>query len=372
MAGEGSHIIIDGFGLLTPLGFSAWETFRALLGGRTMADRAAALPPRLEPAMLVKALGGVAVVQHVADDPAIELAERAAREAMAGREALRPAIHLGTSKGAMHALTRREPLAIEPHGYLAGRLMQRLQLPVVRHSVAACASSLTALHHARLAMLHGGDDAALVVTSEAALLPMFVASYRRLGVLPPLTPGEYVGKPLDETRCGFMLAELGAAVLLRRVDRVEPGQIELTGTAVAADAYDMIRPSPDMSALRHVAGALIAGKRIDLLHPHATGTAEHDPSELSVYADCDARVGDVYACKGAVGHGLGAAGLVSLVIGCLCAKAKRRPAMPWLSEPIATALPLSREARQGEMRTHAVFAAGFGGHVAGAVIEAKG
>jgi 3-oxoacyl-(acyl-carrier-protein) synthase len=362
---EHQPIVIAGCGLVTPLGHSAWQTFRALLDGRTITDRADNLAADAGVMSLVRDVGCVSVVQHSGDDPAVALAERAAREALfeAGAGDAKIPIFLGASKGAMHALTDHKPeaLALGPHGYLAQQLSRRLRLPVRLSLVAACASSLVALHHARLALLHASLDRALVVTAEAALLPMFVHSYRRLGVLPPLTREGYRGRPLDRQRCGFMLSELGAAVLIeKRAPRA--GDIELTHTAAAADGYDMIRPSPDMAALRHVARQLLGDQPVDLLHPHATGTVEHDPPEMAVYRDLG-QVRDVYACKGALGHGLGAAGLVSLVLACLCAKANRKPPMPWLTDPI---VPFDRSP---ELRSHAVFAAGFGGHVAGARIQ---
>lgn len=400
MKSKAPRIFIRGYGLISSLGYGAWQTFAALLAGRTIADRTAALPADITPVDLVRAVGCVAVAQHTADDPSVELAERAAREALfaSGQTAGATAMILGASKGAMHVLSRAARAVDQPekqrslphdaqavtlgaHGYLTAELSRRLQIPALRHVAAACASSLTALHDARQTLLHvpeqvGSRDAAtrlLVVTSEAALLPMFIMSYQRLGVLPPLTPAGYAGRPLDVSRAGFMLAELGAAVALeRRSAEMEPGpgDIELLDTAVAAEADDLIRPSPSMTALRHVANRLLEGRSIDLLHPHATGTADYDAAEMQAYHRHAANIRDVYACKGALGHGLGAAGLVSLVIACMSAKAYRRPPMPWLREPIVAGI--SAEPREHERRnesTHAVFAAGFGGHVAGAVIR---
>ena len=152
------------------------------------------------------------------------------------------------------------------------------------------------------------------------------------------------------------------------------GQIELVNTAIASDAHDMIRTATDMPAVSHVAQKLLAGQRIDLIHPHATGTVEHDAAEMAALAPHVAsQQPDVYACKGALGHGLGASGLVSLVIACLCAQSDRRPSMPWLRCPIrldSLHFPLNRQQPQTKsLRTHAILAAGFGGHVAGAVIR---
>jgi len=419
------RIVIDGVGLVTPLGHTAWATFQALLAGRTLADRAERLPEGIEPVQLARALGGVSLARNVARDPVIELAERAARQAIfeAGVEPGQAPLWLGTSKGAVHALSDAANLvhdqryfnpeatnsdawlaaALGPHQYLATQLSRRLGSPLAPHHVAACASSLTALHHAEpslaapptSAISNQTSDISLVATADAALLPMFIHSYRRLGVLAELTPEVYRQRPLDARRSGFMLSEAGAAVLLRRLPAGQsprPGQIELVDTAIAAESHDMVRPAPEMPALRHVAERLMGGRSIDMLHPHLPGTVEHDPTELAIHRDVleacrDAnqagpgqRAGPgspsgLYACKGALGHSLGAAGLSALVLACLCLKTGQRPPMPWLQQPMALdtgngPLPL-QPAKQTCSRTgaHAIFATGFGGHTAGAVIR---
>lgn len=397
------RIIITGLGLITPLGFSAWQTFRNLLAGRTLADRTTALADDVNAVDLVCTLGCISNVQHAAVDPAVDLAEQAARQAMATADVKSDEITciLGASKGAIHALTRAyrrraaceltdkinheaslpdAPLcvALGPHGYLTHHLRRRLRLGRVQNVVAACASSLTALHEARQAMLNDPDlGSVLVATCEASLLPMFIHSYRRLGVLPPLTRDGYRGRPLDRGRCGFMLAEQAAAVLLERVARPQVGQIELLDTAIKCEAYDLVRPAPRMAALACVAKQLMGRRHIDLLHPHATGTVEHDPRELAVYDQILSKSQgghwpDLYACKGALGHGLGAGGLVAFVIACLCARTGQRPPMTWLENPIEAARQVKPTRHFVPLRTQVVFASGFGGHVAGAVLRKVG
>ncbi|MCC7204203.1 MAG: hypothetical protein IT441_03925, partial [Phycisphaeraceae bacterium] len=76
------HVILRGHGLATSRAPSAWQTFRALLVGRTIADRAASLPADIAPVDLVRAVGCAAYAQHAGGDPAVELAERAARDAL--------------------------------------------------------------------------------------------------------------------------------------------------------------------------------------------------------------------------------------------------------------------------------------------------
>lgn len=412
------RVLIAGFGLVTPLGGSAWQTFTNLLAGHTLADRTGNLPEDIVPVDLARAVGAVTAAQHTATDPVIELAEKAAREAAmaAGVDLKDIPTFVGTSKGAVHALTAAHRIhfpqahpptlnappppdadlavALGPHGYLNHHLQQRLHLGPIHHYVAACASSLTALHHARQSLLREPVCApassqvpaprpqtpnhALVVTAEASLLPLFIHSYRRLGVLAEQTPQGYRERPLDNTRRGFMLGEAGAAVLLTRVPTEEeplPGETELLDTAFACEAYDLIRPSPTMPALRRIATQLFTNRPIDVIHPHAPGTTDHDPAELNAYIDTLKHTGqsempNLYACKGALGHSLGAAGLSALVIACLCAKTRKNPPMPWLTSPMDS--PLSLTAHPSSLKpstTHAVFAAGFAGHTAGAVIR---
>lgn len=414
------HVLIAGFGLVTPLGGSAWQTFTALLNGRTLAERARQLPSDINATDLVRATGAVISAQHSATDPTVDLAERAVREAamIAGIKTDGLDCYVGVSKGAVHALSAafeaRQPkayrsaltpspptdadiaVALGPHGYLNHHLRKRLGLGLVHHYVAACASSLTALHHAHNELLHRPvassdaryptpdarqNDYVVVTTSEASLLPLFIHSYRRLGVLAPQSPEGYSERPMDHARQGFVLSECGAAILLKRVPigtpeaEPMPGETELLDTATAAEAYDLIRPSDTMPALRQIADRLFANRTIDMIHPHAPGTLDHDPAELNVYAEAIRQSGqsvppDLYACKGAIGHGLGAAGLTALVLACLCAKTRQRPPMPWLTSPIDSRLPLTPQASSlTASTTHAVFAAGFAGHTAGAVIK---
>ncbi len=423
-----ARIVITGVGLLTPLGGSAWETFRSLLAGRTLAERAAAMPEGIDPVMLARAVGSVATAGGAGVSQAgsaVELAERAIREAALAAglptEGLRGvAMWVGSSKGAVGEMgetgkigerTRAKPHDLErlagvegarqrlgPHGFLSVGLMQRLGLESRGHCVAACASGLVALHRARLAMLHGGAGfgrvgprRAVVASSEAALTPPFIHSYRRLGVLAPLTPGEYRERPLEEGRTGFVLAQAGAAVLLERLDMAEPmppGAVELMDTAEANDPYDLIRPSPGLPAVEHLTRRLTSQRRIEAVHPHAPGTAEHDPAEMAAIVrglglgvgrglDGSADRPRAYACKGGIGHALGAAGLSALVLACLAYRARRLPPMPWLETPIPSPMPMSREgvmlAGAGEARGgHLVLASGFAGHTAAAVVGGDG
>lgn len=401
MPSPSPRLQIAGFGLATPIGLGAWPTFAALLAGKRLTDRLARYEADIPPEKIVSGIGGVAVARVVADDPAVELADRATREAceMANVDPAGIATFLGTSKGAVAQTGRQtgeedgrkrfefapspEWYALGPHGYLSDRLARRLGVRVMTHSVAACASSLVALDAARQWLLAGdGRTHALVVTSEAALTPVFLHSYERLGVLAPMTLDGYRQKPLAQKRGGFVLAEAGAAVLLRKLKdgEVAPqsagkGALELLDTGVLAEAYDLLRTSPRMEAVERLAAQFHAKRKLEALHPHATGTEEHDPAEIGALSRAIGKTGaslPLYACKGALGHGLGAAGLTSFILACLACRTGRMPPMKWLEDGAMDMPENLRAQAQGcalpPGAAHAVFAAGFGGHTAGALV----
>ena len=398
---ESARVVLAGWGLITPLGLSAWETFSSLLKGRTLSDRADELPRDTAPVDLARALGSVVSVQHGHADPAIELAERATREAamMAGLQPAGLPLWLGTSKGAIADVSwhlgRGLPindevancLALGPHAYMSHQMTKRLQTRAMTHHVAACSSGLVALDAARHDLLHARPKAspyALVASADAAITPALVHSYQRLGVLGTMTPGSYRQRPLDERRQGFMLSEMGAAVLLKRIDAGQPipnNTIELVDTATACEPYDIIRSPQQMVSLSMLWQQVSDRRAIDVIHPHAPGTREHDPAELGVFLRTPSpprsHAPDLYAVKGALGHSLGASGLASLVVAAMSLRSGLRPAMPWLDEPmkLMDGSRLSIEPGQqacDRSGIHAVLAAGFGGHLAVAILQGHG
>ncbi len=382
---------ITGVGLLTPLGTSAWATMRALLDGRTITDRFAHLTEPLEPEQIVRGTGRIANSQLGGGDPTATLAVRAVHEAV-GSAGLSTAdlshmpIIVASSKGAIgalfHPMTRVPAATLGPHEYLCSLIRSQTGAPSCRAVVAACASGLFALDLALRMIQRGEAQRVAVVGVEASLAPLLIASYRRLGVLPPTTAKAYRCLPLDTRRCGFTLTELAAAMILdssrgedhaRGAAAITP--MRVLGVRTADEAHHMVKSPLDTEVLERLSGwACNEFGPIDLLHPHATGTIENDGREMRVHAaglGATAEATGAYAVKGAIGHGLGAAGLASVVVAAMIARCGRIPPMPWLTNPIATPLRVSQSGSGGAFRRHAIFASGFGGHAAAAVIEAE-
>ncbi len=403
-AGRTRSVRVAGAALVTPLGRSVWETLTALLAGRTTADRVRRLADELpadaapDPATLAKATAAVAQPSGADEDRAAMLARLAIEQLDAPLAGA--ALYVGASKGAMlsllDALDRDaapplravEAAAFGPCAALAGALAPLGPFGAIRCVVAACASGLAALDRAARDLRAGLVERAVVVSVEASLHPLLVASYAQMGALAPTSPLEaHVCRPLDRSRQGFTLCEAAAALLLEADDSPcasqpaqQPSARALTGrvlaTACAAQPHDVVRAPQRFTALAQLARRLVADAGrppLQLVQPHATGTVDNDERELTALAQALGPQADglpVYASKGALGHAMGASGLVNAALGLAMARAGRRPPMPWLDRPVETPFALSRKATPLAPGAQLVVAAGFGGHLAGAVIQA--
>lgn len=366
---------ITGLGLVTPLATGVDATWRALLDGRFITNHA-----RTQ-------------LDAASADRVHRLAVAAAAEAAAdagwkpgGFAAGRTALVLGTSKGAVE-LHMTAPPAIGPStsdnpsgcpfGLASIAAAVRGSLPLLDGPSitlsAACASGLHALIRASMMIRNREADRVLVVAAEASVNPLFLGSFKRLGVL----PREDVGcRPFDETRDGFLMSEASAAVCLeasesdaRSGGRSPYAVVERYG--LAGDATHMTGGDPDGSTLRYLLEQVVAARPVDLIHAHGTGTPFNDPIELAALDDAcgtgDGSAPLVYSHKGALGHSLGAAGLVSIALNCVMHARQTVAPNVQTRRPLKTRRVRIRGAdakSQANVRRSLAVAAGFGGPTA--------
>lgn len=409
MGGSPRGVRIASASLISPLGRSAWRTAAALLRGATTADRvrrlARDLPEgaSLDATALARATAAAPVRGAGSPDRAIDLAATAIEQIQAPLAGC-PAF-IASSKGAVSPLlappgdvsakaAQARCAALGPHGWLASALRDRFSLGATTSVAAACASGLTALDRAVRCVRAGAADRALVVAVEASLHPLFVSAYQRMGALAPVWPvNAHTARPLDRRRRGFTLCECAAAILIESDEALkrdaqsrsgDDSALRLTGrvraTACATEPFDIVRSAPGFIAVERVARRLLEAGRVPadqpiaLLQPHATGTPDNDERELAAIARALGRdrasATPVYAHKGAIGHAMGASGLAGAALSLVLAQSKRTPPMPWLKAPIHTTFPLAAAGVPIKPGLHMILSAGFGGHVAGALIEA--
>jgi 3-oxoacyl-[acyl-carrier-protein] synthase II len=299
---------------------------------------------------------------------AAKLALHVARETAAGGLDDGAAVIVGTSKGSVEDwLSGAVPTA--GLADIAESIVTTLRLHGPRLTVsAACASGLHALIRGAMMIRSGEARQVLVVAAEASVHPLFLGSFQRLGVL--AKPGAGC-RPFDRNRSGFYMSEAAAAVLLEADD--EEGEelasrIYLEDFALGGDATHLTGGDPEMRTLRHLLARVIDNRPVDLVHAHGTGTPLNDEAELaaieSTLADQPHRP-SLYSHKGALGHSLGAAGLLSVVINChthatgtIAPNVQTRDPLPM------TRVSISREPVHRPVRRSLAIAAGFGGATA--------
>ncbi len=357
---------ITGLGLVTPLGRSVSQTWTSLIEGRSISDHSA-IPPL-----------------DTARPRVVSLAIEAAREAIANAGWDVPtlqeetAVVVGTSKGPVESWTTTAPPPTSDNQLtMEGRCefglselsssvaagVGLLDAPRLTLS-AACASGLHALIRACMMIQSGEARRVLVVAAEASVHSLFLASFERLGVLSPSgTPC----RPFDQNRQGFLMSDAAAAVCLEA--STAPG-VYVDRFAMGGDATHLTGTRSDGRVLAKLVGRVMFEK-IDLIHAHGTGTVLNDAIELSVLqqlmagSSSNTESPSLYSHKGALGHTLGASGLVSVVVNALCHLHGRMPGNINTVLPMDhTGLRMPHEASFRHVRRSMVIAAGFGGPIA--------
>lgn len=350
-AEAGAHapprVALRSWSALTPLG-DASATWRGLLSGRFLSDHA-----RFEEISRPGRAG--------------QLARRVALDAAGKGLATDAAVVVGTSKGSVEDWLTERPA---PAGLadIAAHVAASLGLHGPRLTVsAACASGLHALIRGAIMIRSGEARQVLVVAAEASVHPLFLGSFQRLGVL--ARPGEGC-RPFDRGRTGFYMSEAAAAVVLEGVDSgaPAPGTIFVDRFALGGDATHLTGGGAELLTLRHLLARVIDRRPVDLVHGHGTGTPANDEAEL---AAIESEVVDqstppsLYSHKAALGHSLGAAGLVSVVINCQAHATGTVPPNVRTGDPLpARRVTISRELTRRPVRRSIAVAAGFGGATA--------
>jgi 3-oxoacyl-[acyl-carrier-protein] synthase II len=351
----GSFVSITGVGLVTPVGPSAPATWAALLRGESITDHAKVSLPDAPPGPRVTALA-----RHAAAE--------AVHEARWSREVLESpstALIVATSKGPVEEWLKgnldSDGLAGVASGIAAG--LQMGYGPRLTVS-AACSSGLHGLIRAAMMLRSEEVDRVLVIGAEASVHPLFIGSFQRLGVLPR---GGYGCRPFDRMRRGFLMSDAAAAVCLERSDG--PAIARLEHFAMGADATHITASDPSGAGLQRLLKQMIgSGGQVDLIHGHGTGTVANDAIELNtieIALQASRSRPALYSHKGAIGHSLGAAGMVSVALSCLMHRDGIVPPNVNLRNP----LPAQRVELSAMMTKRPIFrslalAAGFGGPMA--------
>ncbi|MFN6943802.1 MAG: beta-ketoacyl-ACP synthase II [Cytophagaceae bacterium] len=252
-------------------------------------------------------------------------------------------------------------------------------------TASACSASNTALIDAFNYIRWGKADMIITGGSEASVNESSIGGFNALKALS--TNNENPGiasRPFDVDRDGFVMGEGAGSIILESYEhamkRNAPILAEITGTALAADAYHMTGTHPEgegaflgMTLALEEAG--ITPEQIDYINAHATSTPLGDNTELKAIGRVfgNNSTVNIGASKSMTGHLLGAAGAIEAIA---CIMATRENIVP----PTINSLNIEPEFKdnfnltlgksvQKDVNYALSNTFGFGGHIATVIFK---
>ncbi|MEW6599911.1 MAG: beta-ketoacyl synthase N-terminal-like domain-containing protein [Nitrospirota bacterium] len=232
---------------------------------------------------------------------------------------------------------------------------------------AACASATAAAARAA-AMIRSGLKDSVVVAACDSVTEFVYSGFSSLMAL-----DKFPARPFDKSRSGLSLGESAGYVLLMSESRaVKEGRKiagEVRGWGLSDDANHMTGPSRTGEGLAlaitkamRTAGA--ADRDVGFISAHGTGTLYNDAMEMKSFKSVF-KTGPkpVYSVKGGLGHTMGAAGLVEMIIALRALKEKTVPPTVNLkdADDDAAGWASGSERPVGENRSALLTNAGFSG-----------
>ena len=194
----------------------------------------------------------------------------------------------------------------------------------------ACASASNAIGDAYRLIQHDVADVLVTGGSEAAITPMGLSGFARMGALSTRNDSpEAASRPFDLGRDGFVLSEGAGVVVLEEFEHAKKrGAVilgEVLGYGMSSDGSHMTAPDPEgAGAARAMILALKDAKRnvgeIGYINAHGTSTPLGDKAETNAIKrvfEAEAKRVCVSSTKSQLGHLLGASGGVEFVISIL-------------------------------------------------------
>ena len=273
---------------------------------------------------------------------------------------------------------RRQPAAgIHcAHASPADRLAETFGLGGLRIAISlSCASGASAAATAANLIAAGRVKRVLIVGYDA------LSRFSWSGLCSLRTMTKEVVRPFDAARSGTLFSEGAAALVIERADlcaaRGATALAWLRGWASGNNGHHMTAPAPrgaGSTAVMHEAlvCAGLPSEAVDHINTHGTGTKPNDSTETQAIQDLfGERVATipVTSVKGLLGHMLGAAGSVELIVSVLSLQQGVIPPTGNLTTPDPEcALDVVTSPRNAALHCVLSNSAGFGGCNAAAVL----
>lgn len=356
----GRRVVVTGLGLVTPVGNTVDETWRALVAGRSGAGAITKFDASNQQVRFACEVKGFDPLQYIDKKEArrydlfAQFALAAAHQAIveAGLEggfprATRTGVIIGSGIGGMQtyqdncrAFIEKGPDRVSPFfvpmfipDIAAGLVSIRYGLKGPNFcTVSACASSAHAIGESYKLIKHGVADAMVSGGAEAAITGLTVAAFANMKALSTRNDApELASRPFDSERDGFVLGDGGAIVVLESLehatDRGATILGEVIGYGLSGDAYHITSPPPDgegaQQAIRDcLADGHIEASEVGYINAHGTSTQQGDIAETravkATFGEHARRL--VFgSTKSMTGHLLGGAGGLEFIVSLLVA-----------------------------------------------------
>lgn len=346
-----NEVVVTGLGIVSPIGIGSADFWSGLIEGRSGAGPissfdASELPVRIACEISdFEATDFISAKEAARTDRFTHLA--LAASALAAMEAglddggfdpSRTGTIIGSGIGGLQTIItehdallrggarRVSPFMVPklmPNG-AAGQVAMRFGLLGPTYAVSsACASGAHAIGEAVRQIRVGAADAMVAGGSEAALTPLAVAAFARMGALSGRNDDpQGASRPFDHGRDGFVFGEgAGILVLESRGAAEKRGATVLAtiaGYGASCDASHVTQPDPEgRGAERAMTEALkdahVAPADVDYINAHGTSTPLNDRTETIAIRNAfgvEAKRIPITSTKSQTGHLLGAAGAV--------------------------------------------------------------
>ena len=265
----------------------------------------------------------------------------------------------------------------------AGHLSIRYGLLGPNHCVStACTTGLHAVGDSACMIARGAADVMVAGASEAVAHPVIIAGFCRAKALSTHfnDEPERASRPFDAKRDGFIPSEGSGVVVLEELEHAKKRNAkiyaEILGYGMSGDANHITAPSPDGKGARNTMKRALADagtqpEEVGHINAHATSTPLGDAIEnqafKTVWGDYAKNL-LIYAPKGALGHLMGASGVVEAILMILSINSSLVPPNLNLEERepefdlnYVTGKPASWTVGKGKRRIAVTNSFGFGG-----------
>lgn len=411
------RVVVTGLGAVTPIGCTIDEFWKSIIEGKSGVKRLTCFDPTNFTTKIAAEVRNfdpspyLSLKEMKRMDRFVQFAVCSAKMAMAdsgiqldNEDRDRFGVMIGSGIGGLHTVEaeHRQYIALGPEkgpsrispflipmlivNMASGQTSITLGLKGPNSAVAtACATGNHAIGDALRIVQRGEADVMVCGGSEAAITHMGFGGFCALKALSSAynDQPEKASRPFDKNRDGFVMGEGAGVVILEEAERaVKRGAkiyCELAGYGMSGDAYHMTAPDPAgdggvrcMNAAIKDAG--LKPQDVNYVNAHGTSTLYNDKIETlaikKVFGDHAKKLA-VSSTKSIMGHLLGAAGGVELIVSALAIKEGILP--PTINyetpDPDCDLDYVPNKPRAAKVNVVMSNALGFGGHNAALIVK---